>query len=82
MTRMECSEITERLWQYLDGELAAKEAAAVHGHLADCSCCRGHHRCDRAFLLLVSRALSHPCVAPRSLHLAIRVRLAGVRLER
>lgn len=35
---MECSEITERLWQYLDGELAAKEAAAVDGHLDGCSC--------------------------------------------
>ena len=25
---MECAEITDRLWEYLDGELAAEEAAA------------------------------------------------------
>jgi mycothiol system anti-sigma-R factor len=82
MTRMECSEITERLWQYLDGELAAKEAAAVDGHLDGCSWCRRHQRCDRAFLMLVARALSRPAAAPRSLHLAIRVRLAVVQSNR
>jgi mycothiol system anti-sigma-R factor len=78
---MDCSEITERLWQYLDGELAAKEAAAVDGHLAGCPGCRGHHRCDRAFLMLVRRALSRG-VAPTSLHLAVRIRVANVQLER
>ena len=75
---MDCSEITERLWEYLDGELAAKEAVAVNGHLDGCPCCRRHHRCDRAFLLLVGRALARPVLAPASLHFAIRVQLAGV----
>jgi anti-sigma factor RsiW len=79
---MDCSEITERLWEYLDGELAAKEAAAVDGHLAGCPWCRGHHRCDRAFLLLVRRSLSRHCVTPSSLHLAVRVRLATAQLDR
>ena len=79
---MECSEITERLWEYLDGELAAKEAAAVGGHLAGCRWCRRHHHCDRAFLVLVVRALSRPCSAPPSLHLAIRTRLANAQADR
>jgi hypothetical protein len=57
MTRMECSEITACLWEYLDGELAAKEAEAVDGHLEGCSWCRGHQRCDLAFLMLLRRAL-------------------------
>jgi mycothiol system anti-sigma-R factor len=82
MTRMECSEITERLWQYLDGELAAKEAAAVDGHLDGCSGCRRHHHCDRAFLMLLARALSRPAVAPGSFHVAIRARLATVQSNR
>ena len=76
---MDCSEITERLWEYLDGELAAKEAVAISGHLDGCQWCRGHHRCDRAFLQLIGRVLTRPVPAPRSLHLAIRVRLAAVR---
>jgi mycothiol system anti-sigma-R factor len=79
---MECSEITERLWEYLDGELAAKEATAVDDHLAGCRSCRRHHGCDRSFLLLVVRALSHPCSAPPVLRLTIRARLASVRLDR
>ena len=75
---MDCAETTERLWQYLDGELAAKEAIAVRGHLAGCDCCRGHEHCDRSFLMLVVRALSRPCTAPPSLRVTILARLASV----
>lgn len=73
---MECSEITDRLWEYLDDELAAKEASAVQDHLAGCRGCRRHHACDRAFLLLVVRAFARPCPAPLTLHVTIRARLA------
>jgi anti-sigma factor (TIGR02949 family) len=79
---MECSEITDRLWEYLDGELAAKEASAVDDHLAGCLRCRRHHTCDRSFLLLVVRALSRPAPAPPALHTAVRGRLAGLVLDR
>lgn len=79
---MECAEITERLWQYLDGELTAKEAVAVRVHLAGCGGCGRHERCDRSFLVLVVRALSRPCAAPPSLRLAIRARLASIAYDR
>ena len=79
---MDCAETTERLWQYLDGELAAKEAVAVRGHLAGCHRCRGHECCDRSFLLLVVRALSRPCLAPSSLRVTILARLASVSRNR
>jgi anti-sigma factor RsiW len=61
---MECPEVTERLWEYLDGELAAKEAAAVRMHLVGCRHCRPHYCCDRAFLALVVRSLTRPCASP------------------
>lgn len=79
---MDCSEVTDRLWEYLDGELAAKEAAAVDRHLASCPFCRPHRSCDRAFLVLLVRSLGRPCPAPATLRLAIRARLAGDRLRR
>jgi mycothiol system anti-sigma-R factor len=79
---MECSEITDRLWEYLDGELAAKEARAVRDHLAWCQCCRRHHDCDRAFLLLVVRVLARPCSVPPALRVTIRTRLAGASRDR
>jgi mycothiol system anti-sigma-R factor len=79
---MDCSDITARLWEYLDGELAAKEAEAVDGHLSGCGACRGHRCCDETFLLLLHRVLSRPCLAPPSLRYAIRLRLAELPQDR
>jgi mycothiol system anti-sigma-R factor len=74
---MECAEVSERLWEYLDGELAAKEAAAVASHVDRCPRCGPHYQCDRAFLVVVVRSLSRPCPAPRRLRAAIVARLSG-----
>jgi mycothiol system anti-sigma-R factor len=79
---MECREVLERLWEYLDDELAAKEAAAVDGHLAGCPTCNPRCRCDRAFLVLVVRGLSAPCPTPARLREAVLARLAAARLGR
>jgi anti-sigma factor RsiW len=53
---MECAEVAERLWEYLDGELPAEEAAAVGRHLAGCAACRPRCRRDRAFLARLAAA--------------------------
>lgn len=74
---MECAEVTRRLWEYLDGELAAKEATAVGRHLAGCPYCQPHYRCDHAFLIVVVRSLSRPCPAPPGLRATILARLSG-----
>ncbi len=76
---MECPEVAERLWEYLDDELTAKEAGAVARHLGDCGHCRPRCRCDRAFLVVVVRSLQAPCHAPVHLRAVVRARLAGVR---
>jgi mycothiol system anti-sigma-R factor len=75
---MECREVIERLWEYLDDELAAKEAAAVAGHLVGCPWCRPHYRHDRAFLIVVVRSLCATRPAPARLHAAVRARLAVI----
>jgi mycothiol system anti-sigma-R factor len=79
---MDCSEVTDRLWEYLDGELAAKEAVAVDRHLTTCPFCHPHYCFDRMFLVLVVRSLGRPCPAPAKLRIAIRARLADARLDR
>lgn len=76
---MECPEVVDRLWEYLDGELAAKEAEAVSQHLAGCSACLPHCRCDRAFLALVVRSVAAAPPAPIRLHDAVRAELAAMR---
>ncbi len=80
--RVECAEVTDRLWEYLDGELAAEEAAAVDRHLTACSFCRMRHSCDRSFLLLLVQSLRRPRPAPAPLRLAVRARLAEFRFDR
>jgi mycothiol system anti-sigma-R factor len=79
---MECREVLERLWEYLDDELAAKEAAAVDGHLAGCPTCSPRCRHHRAFLVLVVRSLRAPCPAPSRLREAVLARLAAARQGR
>jgi mycothiol system anti-sigma-R factor len=74
---MECPEVIERLWEYLDGELAAKEVAAIDHHLAGCPHCLPRCRCDRAFLMLVVRSLNHPCPVPAGLRPAVLARLSS-----
>jgi mycothiol system anti-sigma-R factor len=36
-----CAEAVERLWAYLDGELTAKDRAALEEHLGFCRVCCG-----------------------------------------
>jgi mycothiol system anti-sigma-R factor len=76
---MECPEVAERLWEYLDDELTAKEAGAVARHLDACGHCRPRYRCDRAFLLVVVRSFQAPCRAPVRLRAVVRARLAALR---
>jgi anti-sigma factor RsiW len=52
---MSCEEVLTRLWEYLDEELAAEEAAEVRLHLSDCLRCHSAYCCDRAFLDLLAR---------------------------
>jgi anti-sigma factor (TIGR02949 family) len=78
---MECPDVAGRIWEYLDGELPAKEAGAVELHVADCPRCRSHCRRDRAFLLVLVRSFHAPCPAPPRLRARIidRLGLAGGR---
>lgn len=75
MTELDCAQVERRLWEYLDGALPAKEAAAVRAHLAGCGGCGPACRCCRAFLDLVARAAGG-CGAPPDLEARVRARLA------
>jgi anti-sigma factor (TIGR02949 family) len=72
---MECPDVAGRLWEYLDGELPAKEAGAVERHVAGCPRCGPHCRRDRAFLIVLVRSLRAPRPAPPALRATIVARL-------
>jgi mycothiol system anti-sigma-R factor len=75
---MECREVIDRLWEYLDDELAAEEAAGVRRHLESCRACPSRCSCDRTFLLVIVGALRAPRPAPPHLHALVRARLAAL----
>jgi anti-sigma factor RsiW len=44
------------LWDYLDGEVGARELAAIDAHLASCEPCSAHFAFERRFLAAVRAA--------------------------
>jgi anti-sigma factor (TIGR02949 family) len=78
---MECAEVTDRLWEYLDGELAAEEAAAIRGHVAGCPHCNSHCCCDRAFLAMLVTVFKRNDRMPSELRTRVLARLARSHLR-
>lgn len=61
----DCEQTVRRLWDYLDGELAAVDLAGVDAHLAACSKCPPHFEFERRFLAVV-RDVRFTVSAPES----------------
>jgi mycothiol system anti-sigma-R factor len=72
---MECSDCVSRLWEYLDGELAAEEALALRCHLGYCRGCLPVYERDRGFLALLARCGAQTPSASATLRETIRLQL-------
>jgi anti-sigma factor (TIGR02949 family) len=55
-----CREAVSRLWEYLDGELAAENADAVRAHLETCARCWPHTDFQRAYQRFLARTADMP----------------------
>jgi len=75
--RVPCREVAASLWEFLDGELQARRAAAVRAHLAVCPSCRARQAAARELLGAVAR-VQRSDSAPDSL----RKRVAALPRER
>ncbi|MBK7864831.1 MAG: zf-HC2 domain-containing protein [Archangiaceae bacterium] len=65
---MDCRELDNLLYAYLDGELVDDERVAVEGHLAGCDACRAATDREHSTLLLIrSRAKAGGARAPDAL---------------
>lgn len=53
---LSCSEVLERLFEYLDGELEATTASQVREHLEKCRRCYPRLEFERAFMEALNRA--------------------------
>lgn len=54
----DCRTVLERLYQYLDGEIAGEDYEVVQIHLEECHSCMRHYGFERDFKLLVYRKCS------------------------
>lgn len=73
----DCEHTVRRLWDYLDGQLAPIDLAAVDAHLAECDRCPPHFEFERRFLNAVreARAIVHTA-SPDQTH-ALRARVVA-----
>lgn len=75
-----CSEVLERLYEYLDGELEAHDVGKIKQHLRECSPCLTEHEVDRMLKALVRRSCGGDC-APDDLRARIMLQIAEVHIK-
>ncbi len=71
---LDCGDCLERLYAYLDRELAPKESSAVRTHLDECVGCEDNFAVEERFLKLVRDCCTED-VAPNELRNRIVTRL-------
>ena len=76
----DCSEVLEKVWLYLDGEMSADQLADIRVHLDECSPCLRAYGLEQAVKALVARKCGcEP--APEELRLKLMATLHRVRVE-
>ncbi|SDL91092.1 mycothiol system anti-sigma-R factor [Nonomuraea maritima] len=76
----DCSEVLEKVYAYLDGELTADDVAEIRVHLDECSPCLQEYDLDKAIKALVAKHCGCDPV-PSDLRSKVLARIAEVRSE-
>lgn len=74
---LDCRDVMHRLWEFLDGEVAADEQRSLGRHIAECGHCNPEYRVQLRFLQAVIESQHLPVSAPPDLAARIRVRLGA-----
>ena len=72
-----CSEVLDRIYEYIDGELDAERRHEIKHHLDECAPCLQEYGLEEAVKAIVKRSCSDP--APADLRDKVLVRIASVR---
>lgn len=76
---VDCAEILDRVYEFIDGELDDQvDAAAIHRHLVECGPCLRQYDLERAVKALVARSCSCD-PAPEVLRVKVLARIRAVR---
>jgi anti-sigma factor (TIGR02949 family) len=73
-----CADALDRLWEYLDAELGAVDAATIRTHLEECQGCLEEHDLDVVVKTIVRRGCQE--AAPEGLRLRIHEQLTVMRV--
>jgi mycothiol system anti-sigma-R factor len=77
---LDCGEVLDRVYDYLDGEMDAEDAATFHRHLEECAPCLRQYDLDIALKVLVRRSCQcEP--APQALRSRIMIQIREVRVQ-
>ncbi|MEX2242672.1 MAG: zf-HC2 domain-containing protein [Fimbriimonadaceae bacterium] len=60
----DCEDVLGQLFEFIDRELPADEAASVRAHIEECGYCTSAERADRAFIECVRAKLRGSPVPP------------------
>jgi anti-sigma factor (TIGR02949 family) len=60
----DCEDVLGQLFEFIDRELPADEAASVRAHIGECGFCTSAERADRAFIECVRAKLLGSRVPP------------------
>jgi mycothiol system anti-sigma-R factor len=61
-----CAEVIDQLWDYLDGELPPERMEEIADHLAECGRCNPQYRYQFSFLELLARHREQIAPPPRA----------------
>ena len=74
-----CIEVLARVYEYIDGELATSDCAAVKHHLDECGPCLREFGIEEEVKIVVKRSCSDP--APQELRTKVLLRIRQAQLE-
>jgi mycothiol system anti-sigma-R factor len=77
---IDCREVIEQVYLYLDGEMADDECAHIRQHLDECSPCLREYGVDQDIKALIARKCGCD-TAPSELKVRVLARLQSVRIE-
>lgn len=76
----DCREVIEKVYLYLDGEMADEDCIDIRDHLDECSPCLREYGVEQDIKALVARKCGCE-IAPSELRTKVLARLQRVRLE-
>lgn len=53
MTELDCEQVLEQVWTYLDGEVSEVEYLEIRAHVSECEGCGGKYEFQRRLLALI-----------------------------